>query len=287
MESILITGSTGFVGSNILENLYPKNKIFVILRNNPINKNKLNNYKKIKIISYNKFDQLNKKLQKIKVDVVVHCATHYTKYHTYNDISKLAKSNIIFGNIILENLKKMKTKKFINFSTVWEDYDSIKDNNFNLYSVYKKSFSNLVSYYKKKLPTIDFYNIMINDTFGKNDNRLKIINVLKKNYKKNKITNIISKNLFINLLNVKDINDAINLIINKNIKANVYLLKNKISYKIVDIINCFNNNYDKKIKVKWLSNKLIKEKIYPYKQLKKWKPKKSKLIDIAKIIKGR
>ena len=79
--------------------------------------------------------------------------------------------------------------------------------------------------------------------------------------------------LFINLLNVKDINDAINLIINKNIKANVYLLKNKISYKIVDIINCFNNNYDKKIKVKWLSNKLIKEKIYPYKQLKKWKPK--------------
>ena len=128
---------------------------------------------------------------------------------------------------------------------------------------------------------------MINDTFGKNDNRLKIINVLKKNYKKNKITNIISKNLFINLLNVKDINDAINLIINKNIKANVYLLKNKISYKIVDIINCFNNNYDKKIKVKWLSIKLIKEKIYPYKQLKKWKPKKSKLIDIAKIIKGR
>ena len=57
MKSILITGSTGFVGSNILENLYPKNKIFVILRNNPINKNKLNNYKKIKIISYNKFDQ--------------------------------------------------------------------------------------------------------------------------------------------------------------------------------------------------------------------------------------
>ena len=95
MKSILITGSTGFVGSNILENLFPKNKIFVILRNNPINKNKLNNYKKIKIISYNKFDQLNKKLQKIKVDVVVNCATHYTKYHTYNDISKLAKFVIL------------------------------------------------------------------------------------------------------------------------------------------------------------------------------------------------
>ena len=149
MRSILITGSTGFVGSHILESLYPKNKIFVILRNNSINKNKLKNYKKIKIISYNKFDQLNNKLKKIKTDVVLHCATHYTKNHTYKDISKLTKSNILFGNIILENLKNMKTKKFINFSTVWEDYNSIKDNNFNLYSVYKKSFSNLVNYYKK------------------------------------------------------------------------------------------------------------------------------------------
>ena len=46
---------------------------------------------------------------------------------------------------------------------------------------------------------------MISDTFGENDNRPKIINVLKKNYKYNKITKIVSKNLFINLLNIKDI----------------------------------------------------------------------------------
>jgi len=128
---------------------------------------------------------------------------------------------------------------------------------------------------------------MINDTFGQNDNRLKIINVLKKNYKKNKTTKIISKNLFINLLNIKDITDAINFIIKKDIKANTYLLKNKINYKIMDIINNFNKNNDKKIKIRWLSNELIKEKIYPYNQLKKWKPKQSKLIDIIKIIKGR
>ena len=63
MKSILITGSTGFIGLNILKNLINKHKIFVILRSNSINKKKIDTFKKVKIIRYEHFDQLNKKLQ--------------------------------------------------------------------------------------------------------------------------------------------------------------------------------------------------------------------------------
>tara|TARA_B110000914_G_C15252342_1_gene349142 strand:- start:166 stop:552 length:387 start_codon:yes stop_codon:yes gene_type:complete len=125
---------------------------------------------------------------------------------------------------------------------------------------------------------------MISDTFGENDNRPKIINILKRNHKNNKITKIISKNLFINLLNIKDIIKAINIIIKKNIKADKYLIKNKVSYKIIDLIDSFNKNTERKLKIKWLSNKIINEKIYPYKKLKGWIPKQSSKIDIIKII---
>ena len=193
----------------------------------------------------------------------------------------------MFGNVILENLKKMKTKKFINFSTVWEDYNSIKDNSCNLYSVYKKCFGNLINYYSKIFTSISFFNIMISDTFGENDNRLKIINILKQNHRNNKITKIISKNLFINLLNIKDIINAINIIIKKNIRAGKYLVKNNISYKMIDLINTFNKNTEKKLKVKWQSRKTINEKIYPYKKLKGWIPKQSSKIDIIKIIQNK
>ena len=285
MKNILITGSTGFIGSNLLKDLYPKNKIFIVLRDRSQEINLVKNYEKIKIIYYKEFDELNKKLKKLTIEVVIHCATHYVKNHTYKDIFKLNKSNILFGNIILENLKTMKTKKFINFSTVWEDYNSIKDNNCNLYSVYKKSFSTLVEYYSKSLPKVNFYNIMISDTFGKNDSRAKIINILKKNYKNNKITKIISKNLFINLLNVKDIINAVNIIIKKNIETGKYIVKNKFNYKMIDLINAFNKSTGKNIKVKWLSSIIIKERIYPYKKLIGWKAKKSSIIDIIKIIK--
>jgi len=284
MKKILITGSTGFIGSNLLKDLYPKNKIFVVLRNRSKNNKIIKSYKNIKIISYNEFDELNKKLKKLTIDIVIHCATHYVKKHKYKDLLELNKSNILFGNVILENLKNMKTKKFINFSTIWEDYNSIKDNSCNLYSVYKKSFGNLINYYSKILLSVSFFNIMISDTFGENDNRPKIINILKKNHKYNRVTKITSKNLFINLLNVKDIIKAINIIIKKNIKTGKYLIKNNTSYKIIDLISTFNKNTKKKLKIKWLSEKIINEKIYPYKKLKGWSPKKSSKIDIIKII---
>ena len=127
---------------------------------------------------------------------------------------------------------------------------------------------------------------MLSDTFGENDNRLKIISVLRKNYKNNKTTKIISKNLFINLINIDDIVSAINLLIKKNIKGDKYVVKNKVNYKMIDLIRAFNLMTDMNLKIKWLSNKIIKEKIYPYRKLLGWKPKKSSIIDIIKIIKN-
>ena len=284
MNNILITGSAGFVGSNLLNNLYNGNKIYLIIRKRNQVKNLIKKYKNVNIIFYNKINELNKKLKNYKIDIVIHCATHYVKKHNYSDIKKLNDSNILLGNILLENLKNMKVKKFINFSTIWEDYNSIKDNNYNLYSAYKKGFGIILNYYEKILSTIKFYNLMISNTFGKSDNRLKITTVLKNNHKKNKLTEIVSKNLIMNLLNVNDISSAITLIIKKNIKPGKYLLKNNKDFKINEIVEEFNKNNVKKLIIKWTSNKIIKEKIYPYNKLKGWEPKQSNILDIVDTI---
>ena len=281
MNKILLTGSTGFIGSELLKKLSQNNIIFVTLRK----KNKIyQKNKNINKIYFNNYNKLNKSLKKISVDFVIHCATHYVKHHKHDDLKKLSDSNILFGNIILENLDKMKVKKFINFSTVWENYDAKKDNYFNLYSVYKKNFSNLINFYKKKNLNTKFFNLMISDTFGKNDKRMKLINMLKINFKKSKTTSIVSKKLFLNLLNVSDIINAVNLILNKKIKPDTYILKNNVNYSISNIINKINKDSQKKIKIKWLSNKILKEKLFNYKQIKKWQPNNSKIQDIVDLI---
>lgn len=281
MEKILLTGSTGFIGSQLLDELSKNYKIYVTLRIKT--KKKLEN-KNIVQIFFNNYKDLNKKLNKLRVNTVIHCATHYVKYHQFDDLNKLSDSNILFGNLILDNLEIMGVKKFINFSTVWENYNGKKDNYFNLYSAYKASFVNIINFYQKKLNKINFLNLVISDTFGNNDKRKKIINLLRNNYKKNLQTRIISRNLYINLLNVIDLKNAVKLILKYKFASGTYLVKNKKDFKIYQIIKNINNNYKKKIKIKWLSNKIIKEKTYKFKILKKWKPLNSKIEDIVNVI---
>ena len=283
MYKILLTGSSGFIGSELLNELSKKYKIYVTIRKKRKN---LNQNQNINEIFFKNYEQLNFKLKNVRVDVVIHCATHYVKYHNFNDLKKLSESNILFGNIILENLEKMNVKKFINFSTVWENYNGEKENYFNLYAAYKQSFNSLIFFYKKIYKKTKFFSLIISDTFGQFDKRKKIINLLKTNYKKNKTTNILSKNLFLNLLNVLDINNATKLILKKNIKPGAYVLKNKEDFCISTIVNDINKSSIKKIKINWLSNKIIKEKIYNYRNLKGWKPLNSKVRDISRLITG-
>ena len=279
MKTILLTGSTGFVGSAILKVLIKKYKIICL------NRKKVKQIKNVKNIYFKDYDDLNKKLKSIKVDVVIHCATHYIKTHSHKDIQKLAYSNLIFGNIILENLKQMKVKLFINFTTVWENFNGVKDNFYNLYSVYKKNFTNILNFYKKLTPEINFYNLYISDTFGDNDIRPKIVNILRKNYKNNKITNIISSNLYINLLNIIDIIEAISIILINKSKPGEYNLVNSKNFYFTNIIKKINEQNKNKIKVKWLSKKIVKDKIYNKTRLKGWTPKNSEINDIINLIK--
>ena len=217
--------------------------------------------------------------------MVTHCATHYIKHHEYKDVKKLIDSNIFLGNIILENLSFMKVKKFINFSTVWQDPNLKKDNFQNLYAAYKSGFGRIVKFYKEILTNIDFFEVVLSDTCGLGNNRDKLINTIKKNFKTNRVTKIISKNLYINLLNVKDIVKGLKIILQKKTKPGQYVFKNSNDLKIFDLIEKFNKLNDDKIMIKWLSNKIIKNKILKYNQLKSWKATESSISNIINYIK--
>ena len=284
MHKILLTGSSGFIGLNIINSFSEKYKFYIIVRKKL--KKEFLKKKNIKVIKFKNYDSLNIKLKKLRVDTIIHCATHYVKNHEFSDINKFCVSNVLFGNIILENLKNLGAKKFINFSTVWEDSNAKKDNVENLYAAYKKSFSTIISYYKKKFRKVKFYELIVSDTFGKHDYRKKIIYNLKTNFLKNKTTAIVSKNLYINLLNVADIISAIEIILKKSVTPKKFLLTNRAYIKIFDLVKTFNKKNQKKLKIKWLSNRLIKDKIYPYDKLKGWKPRNSYVRDIINYIKN-
>ena len=274
MKKILITGGTGFIGAHLVQNLKNNNKIYLIVR-----KKIKSSDKNVKKIFFRNYYDLNLKLKKIRADIIIHCATHYVKNHNYNDVEKIISSNILFGNILLENLKKMHAKKFINFTTVWENYNGKAGNALNLYSASKQSFKNIIKYYAVLNKNIKFYDLFISDTYGKNDKRTKLVNVIKKKISTKKKLLLISKKLSINLTNIQDIISAVNIILDKKIKPGSYLLKNNKNYFLGDIIKQI--SLQKKLKIKWMLKKKIIKKFYSIKKLPMWNPRfssKKKLI---------
>ena len=277
-QRILITGATGFIGSNII-NLLLEKKIYIydILRK----KNKNNKYiKKLQReknyfpIFYKKFNDLEEKLKKININTVINCATYYSTKNDVETIEKLIQTNIIFCSIILETLKK-KIKKFINFGSMMEYSNG---NNFspkNFYAITKFSFQKIEEFYKKENPKIKFYDLKLYETYGDNDKREKIIPTIIKKYSQNKNITIVSKNLAMNFVHIESLMLAVKMIIENQIQEGEYCIKNKKFTKIKEIIDSLNKKLKKKIKTKYLSSKKFsyynnKLKNFPY-----WSDKKN------------
>ena len=225
-------------------------------------------------------------LKKKRFDIIIHCATLYKKEHAIEDISEMIEANLHLGNKILENCNNLKCKKFINFTSVWENYNGIKKNPPNLYSVQKIAFTELMNFYKKKYEFTKFYNLYLSQTFGENDKREKLFNILKKNYKNSKVSNLASSIFHMNLLNVSDVVKAVKILINKNILSGSYGVINFKTTDILKLIQKFNKVNEKKIKYKIISNKIIKEKNIKYVTIPGWKPKNSNIKDMINYLEG-
>ena len=85
-------------------------------------------------------------------------------------------------------------------------------------------------------------------------------------------------------MNVGDITDAVKIILKDKVQSGKYILKNSNYFNIFELIKYINKDNNKKIKVKWLSNIFIKNKILKYKKIKTWNPKKSNLSNIKDLI---
>ena len=64
------------------------------------------------------------------------------------------------------------------------------------------------------------------------------------------------------------------------------MLKNNTDIRLFNLVKKFNDLNDKKLKVVWDSQKIIKQKIYKYKRLNGWKPIKSNINNIINLIKN-
>jgi nucleoside-diphosphate-sugar epimerase len=257
-KKILITGSNGFVGKSIKEELKNKHHVYGLGRK----KNKEKNYFNINL---NEKKKLNQLFKKIKFDIIIHCAW-YTNHEDYRQ-SKKNNEYLKMSKFLLDSFIMNGGKEFISLGTC-EEYKKKKfGKNFfserseikpiNNYAKCKNIFHNYLKSKKIKYKWLRIFYL-----FGEGENKKRLFPLIINHIYKNKKIKINYPYFKTDFIYVKKLAKIINKIIDKKVSG-VFNLCSGESINIINIYDIIKNLLKKPSKLEIIGKKKLNyENIY-------------------------
>lgn len=204
--TILIAGSTGFLGSYLLESFIQNGYKIIVLKRSTSNVYRIEEYlNQIVLYDIDK-TELSDIFENHLIDIVVNTVTNYGRQDT--KISSIVDTNLIFSLKLLEESVNNNVKAFINTDTLLE-------RNINTYALSKAQLVDWIQFLSTK--NTKMINVKMEHMYGPQDDKNKfiywLINQLKHNVEKIDLTSGVQKRDFIY---IDDIVSAYEIII-KNI----------------------------------------------------------------------
>lgn len=255
MTKILVTGSTGFIGSHLVLYLLKENhEVHVTTR---AIKEDVQSISGLTVHLLNSSDSLEKIFSSFKPNVVIHLATNYQHTTSLDAIDAMVSSNIHFGNELLEIMARYGCNKLINTTTCAE-FNSKGDYSPNsLYAASKRAFRDICTYYVNchNLKLID---LVLYDNYGANDTRGKIINILCSSLYIKEPINLSPGEQNLNLVYVDDTVKAIHTSIKKIIEIptdignrNLYCVRPNKPITLKDLAAKMEQTFNRQLNIKW------------------------------------
>jgi CDP-paratose synthetase len=169
---VLITGATGFVGSNLLPKLIDHD-IRIIVRNltGIIHKDK-------QIIINDAIDTFKQAVKTFAPEIVLHLAAYSTSNDDILSIRNIIESNIFFTSALLESLKDTHIKLFVNTGTFAEYYMNDKKLNPAYYYAASKNAARYIIKYFKNLSDFKTVNVIPYTVYGGLSKNKKVIDYI-------------------------------------------------------------------------------------------------------------
>jgi len=188
--TVLIAGSTGFLGSYLLKSFIENEYKVIALKRTTSNTYRIDEHLN-RVTIYN-IDEIN--LEEIfknhKIDIVINTVTNYGRRD--NKISSILNTNLIFGLKLLEESVNSNVKAFINTDTLLE-------RNINAYALSKAQLVDWMQFLSNNQTKM--VNVKIEHMYGPLDDENKfiywLISQLKQNIEKIDLTSGIQKRDFI------------------------------------------------------------------------------------------
>jgi len=239
-KNILLTGSRGFIGKNLIRRLSKKYFIYATTSKN------IKNKKNIEYINYTKKNLSN--LKNLKIEYLINCHGKISD-RNYDDIYN---DHYLFTKNLLNNINKKFLKKIIHLGSV-DEYGNnisgkdrfIKKKPESKYGQVKLMVSKLIKDFAKN-NKIDFIIFRIFLVYGLGQKKPRLIPYLLyclKNSKTANISDITAKKTF---THINELSQIIEIVLIKKMKFNIYNLSTSKYISIKKVVNYLNKNFDLK-----------------------------------------
>ena len=173
MRQAIMTGATGYVGSQLARRLVDEGyRLHVIVRR-ASNNAKLAALSDDAVIheSGGSTESIIKIFKAASPELVFHVASHVLGEHEPEDIEPLIQSNILFGAQLLEASVACGVEGFINTGTFWQHYRGKSEYDpVCLYAATKQAFADIIVFYEG-ISSLRTVTLKLFNVYGPNDKR--------------------------------------------------------------------------------------------------------------------
>ncbi len=279
----LVTGATGFVGSNLCRRLIHDGwEIHAIVRE----QSKITQIADIKdVLRIHVHNGTTPGMLRIaeecEPNIVFHLASLFLPQHKPEDIEPLIKSNITFGVQLLEAMTKNRVPYLVNTGTSWQHYKNSPYNPVCLYAATKQAFEALLMFYTETSP-LKAITLKLFDTYGPGDPRPKLFSILRKTKEQDEPLPMSQGEQLLDLVYIDDVVEAFlvaaaRLETGKAAKQESFAVSSGKTVRLRDLVQIYAELVGRKLNILWGGRPYrFREVIVPWNKgsiLPGWSPK--------------
>lgn len=175
-ERVVVTGSTGFIGSALVARLRVHNDVHVLVRDTTVAQSRLHLPSEQVHSTRNPADSIAATLKRVSPTLVFHLATHYERHDDATKIAAMVDANVRFGSLVLDAASYHPECDVVVTGSHFQ-FAGQPRTSANFYAATKNALCEIARYLQQ-VRGLRWVQTVLFDVYGPNDTRPKLINLL-------------------------------------------------------------------------------------------------------------